>query len=241
MAIEDLSYIAFTRELLSLIFIIISFIIGVKLILKYFKLKQKSFITVGLTWIFLSAVWSNSILILISYSLDIPINDTLCLFLTNFFLAPAIICWMYSFTNLVNQRFQKEVRYISLIVFGIYEIILTVALFLYPSLIGIIKSTSAIQRSPFTLIVSAAVLVIAVITGLKMSSDAMKSKNKEIVWKGRFLAIAFISFALGTILDLIYFPNLIKIIFVKTLLIISGFTYYLGFFLPDKLKNLLVQ
>lgn len=241
MAIEDLSNIAFTRELLSIVFIIISLIIGVKLILKHFELKQKTFITVGLTWIFLSAAWSNSIQVLISYSLDIPINETLSLILTSFFSAPAIICWMYSFTNLVHQRFQKEVFYIFLIIFGIYEIILTVALFLYPPLIGVVKSMGVVQIAPFTLIFSAIVLIVAVITGLIMSNDAMNSNTKEIVWKGRFLVIAFISFAIATLLDLIYFPYLIKIIFVKTLLIISGITYYLGFFLPDKLKNLLVQ
>ena len=63
----------------------------------------------------------------------------------------------------------------------------------------------------------------------------------EFKWRGRFLLIAFLSFFFGTIFDAILELNILTIIIVRVILVTSSIEYYFGFFLPDKIKNVLIK
>jgi len=54
MALEPLDIVNGT---FGLLFVVISIILGVIIVLKYFKTKDKNFLLVGFTWIFLISGW----------------------------------------------------------------------------------------------------------------------------------------------------------------------------------------
>ncbi|TXT59658.1 MAG: conserved membrane protein of unknown function [Promethearchaeota archaeon] len=242
MAFQDLSDLELIRGIFSLLFVVITVIIGIRIILKYFRSKNKTFITVGLAYIFLTSSWWQSAFNFLSlWLLDMPINTYATLFIVNGLIAPAILCWIYSFTMLLYENKKNEILIPFIIVFGAYEVLLIIFLFVEPSLVGTIGANYIVSRSVITLLFAIIAALIALITGSILSYDALRSTEPKIQWKGRFLLIAFIFFTIGAILDSFSWTSLFLVIFIKILLIISVISYYFGFFLPKKLANLLIK
>ncbi|MBD3197182.1 MAG: hypothetical protein GF317_19160 [Candidatus Lokiarchaeota archaeon] len=242
MALADLTEIEFTRGFLSLIFVIISLLIGLKLLFKYFKYSQKTFITVALTWIFLTISWwwpSFNFISLLFFGVNL--NTFSYLILANAFIAPALVSWLYSFTSIAYKEIKKKVMSISLVIFVPYEAIFFILLFIEPSLIGVERSPNVVSRSAITLTVAIIGILIALITGFLMSRDALKSSDMKIKWKGRFLLAAFVLFTISAALDSISWTSIAIIAIIRILLIVSAFAYYLGFFLPDRIADLLIK
>ncbi|TXT64935.1 MAG: conserved membrane protein of unknown function [Promethearchaeota archaeon] len=231
----------FVRGSFSLIFVIISILIGLRLISKYFQYGQKNFISVGLTWIFLSSSWwwsgFNFIANLFNYSL----SETSYLILSNGFIAPALVSWLYSFTTLAYEQWKQKILILSLGIAIPYEFILLILIFAQPTLIGWEVSENVISRTPLTLSVAIIAIVIALITGLIFSKNAMKSQDKEIKWKGRFLLLAFVLFTIGAGLDSVSWTSFFMIILIRLILIMSSIIYYIAFFLPDRVKKVLIK
>lgn len=239
--VDPLSIEQIFRGSFSLVFVIISVFIGLRLISKYFKYQEKSFIGVGLTWIFLSTSWWWPAFNFILNFFMCSLNYTSYLILANGFIAPALISWLYSFTTLAYENWTKKVLSFSLVITIPYEIILLILIFIKPSYVGKELKLNVISRTPLTLSVAIIAILIALVTGLIFSQNAMKSQDKEIKWKGRFLVIAFVFFTVGAGLDSISWTNLFMIILIRLVLIISAITYYLAFFLPTPIANILIR
>ena len=242
MAFTDLSYLDLLRGSLSLAFVIIAIIIGIRILLKYFKYKTKVFISVSLTWIFLSASWWWPSFNFLTIGLfGFRLSNLSYLILANFFIPLAILFWIYSFSSFILQNKSK----ITVVIFGLisvlYEILLFVLLFTYPDLIGVEITPEIISRTPLTLGFAIFAIIIAFILGIIFAISSMKSNDPKIRWKGRFLLIAFIFFTLGATLDAVSWTNPIIVVIVRLLLIISSFAYYFGFFLPEKMSNWLIK
>ena len=242
MAFTDLSYLDLLRGSLSLTFIIISLIIGLRILLKYFKYKNKVFITVSLTWIFLVTTWWWPSFNFLSMGFfGIRLSNLSYLILANFFIPLAILFWIYSFSSLNLQNKNKIIVVILGLISVLYEIVLFVLLFTYPDLIGVEITPGVISRTPLTLGFAIFAILIAFIMGIIFAFNSIKSDDPKIRWKGRFLLIAFIFFTLGAGLDAISWTNPIIVVMIRLLLILSSFAYYFGFFLPEKMANWLIK
>ncbi|TXT65966.1 MAG: conserved membrane protein of unknown function [Promethearchaeota archaeon] len=242
MSSDLLSGLDLVRGFTSLVFVIMSLIIGIKIILKYFEYKQKVHIAVGLAWIFLSSSWWHAAFNFISlWFFNAPINNYVAIFMVNGFISPAVLCWMYSVTTLLYERLKREIMIPSLIIFGLYEIIFLILLFVNPNLVGIVRPTYIVDRTLFTLTFTILAIIIALIMGFLLSFEALGSSDVKIKWKGRFLLIAFILFTLGAILDSFSWTEFSIIFLIRTLLIISVVSYYFGFFLPESIARLLIK
>ena len=79
------------------------------------------------------------------------------------------------------------------------------------------------------------------ITGLLMGKECLRSENREIVLKGKFLIVAFISFLLGAMLDIILPLHPVGIMANRLILISSAIEYYIGFTLPEFVKKLILK
>jgi len=169
------------------------------------------------------------------------LNYTSYLILANGFIAPALVSWLYSFTTLTYEKWTKKVFSLSLVISIPYEIILLILIFIQPSYVGKELTANVISRTTLTLSVAIIAILIALVTGLIFSRNAMKSQDKEIKWKGRFLVIAFVFFTVGAGLDSVSWTNLFMIILIRLILIISAITYYLAFFLPIPIANMLIK
>ncbi len=249
--ITNLTYIQLMSGLGSLIFAILSIIIGVKILLHYFTvkkkegLKRKEFISVGLTWIFLSSAWWGGgfcflSILLFQYAFETPFY----LFLAISFIPFALIFWLYSFYHLyLKSRFKLQSNvplYFVIICCLIYWSIIITLLFYDYRLVG---SYLFFQTRPalLPLLFNIIAIIISLITGVLLALQNIKSDKKKIVWKGRFLLISFIMFTIGALLEVIMPLTPIGLILVRLLLILSAFGYYLGFLLPMFLEKWLIK
>ncbi len=219
---------------------IISLIVGFKIISKSFKVpeKKKGFITVGLTYIFLSsAYWGVTFSFLLITIMDITLTAFLYIFIANAFIFLAVIFWLYSFFQFKGVKHGKLLWPICLLILCIYEVIFLVFIFSDYKLIAVMTSKFDSKRSSFTLLFDIMAIVVSCGTGVIFSLDSLKSIKPRVRWKGRFLALAFISFAVGAFLDAAIRLNATALVIARLILSFSAISYYLGFFFPGKKEN----
>jgi hypothetical protein len=238
---EELTYYEIVHGLFALIFVIISLIIGLKILLKGFSLNRKEFITVGLTWILLASPWwsvSLSFIFIIFFSY--AIEPLLYMILANIFVPIALICWIYSFCTFTYPSLKRKLLLIYLIIGTVYELVFFVFLSIDPQLIATQVSVFYSRRTPFTASIHVIGIITALITGILFAKESFKSEDLKIKWKGKFLLLAFISFSFGAFIEAVFPRNPLVLVIVRLILILSSIEYYLGFFLPERLANLLI-
>ncbi|TFF99300.1 MAG: hypothetical protein EU541_05230, partial [Promethearchaeota archaeon] len=107
--LEELSTFEITRSVSTGIFLIISILIGFRILLKYFQYKQKALLTVGLTWIFISSPWWGNAfsflsILIIGYAFE-PFEYLL---IQNAFVPIALMCWVYSLGELTFKKYKYK-------------------------------------------------------------------------------------------------------------------------------------
>jgi len=116
-----------------------------------------------------------------------------------------------------------------------------ILLILDPNNIAAYKGGFEYQRSLMVNLFSVFTLVVAVITGIIFTRTSLKSPNATVQWKGRFLILGILSFVVGALLDIFSTGNPVLQTTVLIILIIASIEYYLGFFFPDKVAELLIK
>lgn len=225
----------------GLIWVFIAMIIGVRIITKAISHSRNELITVGLTWIFMSSAWWGVALQFITYGFfNYKLSAFQYLFIANVFIPIALICWIYSFCNIINPKLKKNFFLIILVFFIVWEIFLLISLFIDTELVGTIEGTFDSTHSKIQLIFVVSAIVIFLCTGVFFSIKSIKIDDPEIKWKGLFLLIAWCSFTIGALLDAALPLTAITLIIVRLILISSSIEFYLGFFLPEKLAKRLI-
>ncbi|TXT61045.1 MAG: conserved membrane protein of unknown function [Promethearchaeota archaeon] len=235
--LEDLTINDILKGSLSLVFVIIAIIIGVRILTKYFSLKRKELITVGLTLIFLSSAWWGSAVSFVAYIFfGYSLNEFQFFLLGDAFIAIALISWIYSFTTLTYPEIKKPVLIIYFVIAIAYEIFLFSFLFIDPSVIGTIETFNS-DHSIIPLIFLLFCILTFLITGILFSRESMKSTDPKVRLKGKFILVGMVSFCFGAIFDAGIPLESIWLILVRILLISSAIEYYIGFLLPKKLSD----
>ena len=243
---------------LSLIFVLISFVIGLVITSKYGKQKNRLFILVGFTWILLSTVWLPEAG---SFLMSLTIQQTIAIewyfIIGNAFLPIALILWVIAYTDMVNKDKQKLAIVLIVIFSAVFEGLFFYNFFLDINLIGEInplRPFSADFGYFLTILLSISFLILFV-SGLKFARKSTKSENKEVRLKGILLQFAFIAFTIAAFLEKIFRSILVGTIFtdptipilsvmlviVRLLLISSAFAFYGGFLLPKWMKKIFKQ
>ena len=227
----------------GLIFVVISIILGVIIILKYFKTKDKNFLLVGFTWIFLISGWygtsASFIVALFTGGEGLSLEMILLL---NFIPLPiALFLWSIAFTNFLY----KEKQRLFLLVIGIY-IIIFYTVFLYyiftdPLIIAekISPVDTAAKNIGFAIFLVVFILVFLV-TGVKFALETMKIDDPETKLKGKLLLIAFPSFCIGGFLDASIPTTALTLIIFRLILMSSAIEFYGAFVLPNWIKKRLL-
>ncbi len=242
MGIEDLSELEILHGSFSLTFVIISLIIGILFIVKYKSTKRVEHITLGLTWIFISSGWFGSSFSFLSIILfDYAFDTFLYLFLANVFLPLTLITWLYSFCHILYPEWEKRILIIVVPITVLIEIFLIAFLFIDPSVIGRIEGKFYSQTNPAFLVFELTSLLVFLITGLILSIKSIKFSDPIIQLRGKLLLIAFISLTIAALIDSFILVSPIILVFARLLLISCALEYYLGFFLPNRLKRRLLK
>lgn len=243
---------------LSLIFVLISFVIGVTIISKYGKYKNRLYILVGLCWLMLSTLWLPEA---VSFLMSIFIMQTLSLewyfIIGNAFFPIALICWVTAYTDMVNAEKQKLAVIFIVIYSIVFEGLFFFHFFLDINLIGIINPLRPFSADLgiFLTILLLIGFVILFISGFKFARKSVRSENRDVRLKGKLLEFAFVAFTIAALLEKTARSILIGTVFddptilllsvmlvvVRILLISSSIAFYGGFLLPRWMKEIFTQ
>jgi hypothetical protein len=240
---------------LSLIFVLISFVIGVTIISKYGKYKNRLYILVGLCWLALSTLWLPEA---VSFLMSLIIQQTLAiewyLIIGNVFFPIALFSWIFAYTDMINRKKQKLDVGLFVIFAIVFEGLFFYYYFLDINLIGVINPLRPFSADLgiFLTILLLIGFIALFITGLKFARKSVKSENKEVSLKGKLLQFAFIAFTIAALLEktarsiLIgtVFPDptilllSVMLVVVRVLLISSAIAFYGGFLLPRWMREI---
>jgi len=237
----------------SLVFVIISLIIGITIFSKYFEFKNRLYILVGISWIGISIPWvpdSVSFLMNIFVQQSLPVEWYFII--GNVFLPIALIAWLIAFTDMIYRNAQKKILIITIILSILFEIIFFTLFFIDIDLIGVINPSRpfTVEFDIFITIYLLLIILVMLITGVIFAQKSVKLENREVRLKGKLLRAAFISFTIAAILDSLLGtifedptdPLLaIMVVIVRILLIFSALEFYGGFLLPKWMKELFMK
>ena len=228
----------------SVIFVVTSIVLGITMISRYSKYKDKAFIYIGLAAAGISCPWWPSSVSFISILLtQHPISEQWYYFIGNAFAPFFTYSWVVAMNLLLFDGKNKKLLIIYAIIFTIFEIVFFLFLFLDPSLLGELDEKHLDVTYRFIVMGLLILIVITVCsTGLLVGFRSIKSTTPEINLKGKILIIAFLSWSVSASIDAaVGLPNIAAVVIVRTILINSSFLYYLGFVLPESAKKLFIK
>jgi len=228
----------------SLAFVIISIVIGLTILSKYFKFKNRLYVLVGISWLGISFPWlPDSISFLMNISLGISLSVELYFIIGNVFIPIALLSWIIAYTDMINKEKQKIAVILTIIFSVVFEITFFTLFFIDLDLIGVINPIRpfTVDFSIFITIYLVFIILFMLITGTIFAQKSIKSENREVRLKGKLLRGAFITFTIAAILDALLGmifedptdPLLsIMVVIIRIMLIISALEFYGGFLLP---------
>ncbi len=233
----------------SLIFILITLLVGGKIMGRYFSTNSNVFLIIGVAWIGLSFPWLPEALKLffISFQADLSENTVILLYLgVNIMAAPAfLILWIIGVNKLLPiKKSQKRGLLIGTLLLSItFEFLIVILLSLDKDFIvsKYIPELYSVNWSLFIIAFQVILVIIVLFTGILFARVPLCSENQEVKLKGIFLLVAFISFVVGAVLEVFFTvrttPGLISKIICRIILMSSSVEFYIGFIFPEKVKK----
>ena len=237
----------------SLIFVIISLIIGLTIFSKYFEHKNRLFILVGLSWIGISIPWvpdSTSFLMNLFVQRFLPVGWYFII--GNVFLPLALLTWLIAYTDMIKRKAKKKVVIITVLLSILFEIVFFTLFLIDLDLIGVINPSRpfTVDFGIFITVYFLLIILVMVVTGVIFAQKSVKSEDREVRVKGKLLRAAFITFAVAAILDSLLGtifedptdPLLaVMVVVVRILLIFSAIEFYGGFLLPKWMVQIFIK
>ena len=237
----ELTPIEAVQGIFTLIFITISIILGLKISLKYFKFKRREFFLAGFTMILMVTPYFSSVVDFIMILWLGIQSSVIVVYIGITLVAIASLTWMTLITDLLYKEKQKIILSIIFAQLIIFEIFVVYAIIVEPTLILIPYGERYYREAPILIGYYIFFLLLFLITGFLFARETLKSSNKEIRLKGKFLIIALISYVIGAVLDFAFEATALTVALAR-LIQISAFTeFYLGFTLPEFVKKLLIK
>ncbi|MGV9203830.1 MAG: hypothetical protein ACOC44_07380 [Promethearchaeia archaeon] len=226
----------------SLGFVLISIIIGLKIMSTYFKHRNRTFLLVGFAWIGLANPWIPDSINFLMYLISGQVlEEFYYLLIGNAFIPLFVLSWLTAFTDLKYTNKQKMVIALTTIGSIIFEVAFLLLLTTNTILIGESLGHFQYEFRPFIEIYLVTIILIVLITGILFGLESMKSEDRKINWKGRFIIIAFILFSVGAILDSSIDLTPITVVITRVILISSSISFYIGFIFPKSIEKLLLK
>jgi hypothetical protein len=250
MALELVDYL---QGSFSLIFVIISLIIGITILSKYSEFKNRLYILVGISWIGVANPWMpDSISFLMNLFVQRSLDIGWYFIIGNCFIPIALLTWLTAFTDMLYRDAQKKVITITIFLSIIFEIAFFALFFIDMDLIGVINPSRpfTVEFDIFITIYLLLVILVMLVTGVIFAQKSVKQEDREVSLKGKLLRAAFITFTLAAILDSLLgsiFPDptdpllAILVVAVRVLLIFSALEFYGGFLLPKWMKEIFMK
>lgn len=237
-----LSFLDTLNGVFSFIFVAISLFVGFIILSRYFKYKERVYFLVGATWVLIASPWwPSSLSFLVALSNGVGITPEFYFLIGNLLVPFAVALWLLALTEFLYTEKRKLILSVFTIVGIIFEVLFLTFLFLNADFIGELNGAVDVNYKSFIMIFLIIFLLIVVVTGFLFANLSLKSQDPEVKLKGRLLVIAYITFAIGALLDSSLPLNEALIIITRLILILSSFFWYGGFLLPKWLKKYLLK
>lgn len=226
----------------SLIFVVISTLVGLIIVVKYFKTKNRTILWVGLAWILIVCPWwpsATSAFVALATGKGITLE--IYLLLGNLFVPLFLLFFVGAFTEIYFHEKQKIILLIFIIYGILFEIYLIYFVIVDPSVLGDLKGVVDIEFKGFLRYYLISSVFITLIIGVFLALNSLKSEDPVIKLRGRFLLAAFISFTVGSICDASVPLDFITLPLIRILLISSAIEFYFGFIMPDWIKKIFLK
>ena len=238
----QLAIVEIVQGVFCLLFVVISIILGTKILYKYFTYKQESLIFVGLTWIGMSFPWvPDAINLILILGFNTSLNDMIYFTIVIAFLPFPLTTWLIAFFDFFSINKKKTLLVISIILTSIFEFFYFSILFHDISLIGYMVAPFLAEYTVFFQLYFLVIILTFSITGIIFAAASLKADKREIRLKGKLILIAFILFTLGAILEAVVPLTTITVVFSRSVLISSAIMYYIGFILPERIKRIFLK
>ena len=225
---------------------------GVVMLSKYRKVKEKTTISIFITMVFLTSPWWGSTVQFISLmATRTVIPELLYVALGQIFLPISLIAWVYTITVTTFPHLLKKIMIVYFLISIVYEIYLVFGLIFNPTdLVGYADPENLLNTSfqLVPLIYSGFAIISMAGIGAIAARILMRSDDENLKWKGRFLLISFISFAIGAILDVGILDEIesapvrtIIMIIARLLLMSGAVEIYFGYFLPKRIAKIFIK
>ena len=236
----NLTEIEILNGIFSLSIIIVFTFLGLIIVSRYFKNKNKNYILVGIVWIGLAEPWYGSA---ISFLYTLITQNTLPLQLyllaSNIGIPIFVFLWIVALTDLLNldPRKKKAIQIIFAIYGIIIEILLIYSIIFIPNSLGELSGLVDITYKGWLRYYLLSVLVILLVAAILFARDHFKSEHRDIRFRGLFILLGFVFFVVGSTLDTAIELNTITLPITRTIVIIGSIIFCIGFLMPEKLKQ----
>ena len=228
--------------ILTLIYVIIGLFVGLLIILKYIKIKNRLFLFVGFSLVGLASTWYAKV---VSFVRSLIVGTGLPLqgyaIIACAFLPLTISIWLIAFTDLLGIKQRNKIHIIFAILGILFEIYLFSFLIIDPNVIGELEGNIDVDFGLVVTLYQFFLVFIVLITGTILARDSLTSEKHDIRFKGWFLIFSIYSFVGGAILEIFSSASIVILILAKIALVASALEFYCGFFLPTWVKNLLLK
>ena len=235
-----LSPVDYLNGILNILAVVVSATVGVMIIRNYFTFKRKEFLLIGITALMMSEPWwPHAITFILLLTIREPLSIQLHFLIGYGFIPVIIICWFVAFVEFLELKRTKLILSSILIYSIIYEFFFIFFLITDPYVLGNYYGTDHfdLEYGPYMIINQIIFVGILLTNGIIFSVHSIKSDNPEISFKGKLLLLAFFSFTIGGIIDIMSPFSLIHLLVARFLLLSSAIEFYGGFFLPEWFKK----
>jgi hypothetical protein len=223
--------------------VLIFIIVGLLVVLKYRKNKEKIYIWWGIGLLGIGLPWAGSGFSFLSIIL---IGEGLSIipyfFIMTFWMAITLFFWMWTMTDLMFKKKEKIILSFYAITGIIFEIYFVYSLITDPSVIGVLQTPPLDSNyrgiTMFYTIFGLVSISISLFLFIRVS---LKYEDPEIKLKAKILLIAMISYIFGAIADAYLTLTILTIFIIRIILISSAIEYYIGWILPQSIKKLLLK
>lgn len=239
----------FLQGSFNVIFVLISIVVGLTILSRYFKYKKFHFFLVGIIWIGISTPWLHGAIAFIIYFFDPLLIETAGFITIRFIIGytsiPIItVLWFIVFTELKYNKTKRYLIWLFALISVVCEVIFFVFLFTDQyNLIGYFSGPFTAVYRPFTRFSLLFFLGSSLITFLMFAGSSLKSENAEVKLKGKFLIIAFLTYTTCAVLDSFAFflTQPIMVVVIRIFLMLSAIEFYFGWILPNIIKRIFVK
>ncbi|MFX0070927.1 MAG: hypothetical protein ACFFAO_07545 [Candidatus Hermodarchaeota archaeon] len=226
----------------SIISIIIFTILGLIIISKYFQHRRRELILFGITVIgLMEPLYGPALSFFTALFTGQGLSVEMYYFIALVGTPLTLVSFVTGVSDLLYKEKQKIITLILIIYGIIFEIVFIYFLINDPDMVGGLAGITDAEYGPFGRIWMISILLILVIGGTLFARESLKSDKPEIKLKGKLLLPAFFIFTISAIADAAIQLNTITLPLVRILFIFSGILFYIGFILPDSVKNFFLK